>query len=504
MSGQRVLSIGAAMGAVLLYAFLLYWFDSRDFYQKHFFDYGLPVRHYERARLLFIFYFAWLVYAVGAMILSIVVGSEGVSKVQMGERFPLCFLIGVAVWSVILYALGLASLYQKPLAVGITVAVMLASIPHLAACIEEANSALARIFRPVLSFIRSKIDGDRVRAPIDDPISPLFRCMRLLPKTLVLIVMVVAAGMFLLVKGLYPGGGHDYYNHYFPYYLRVLQTGSILPNDVWYHFYLSKGDGLYFLAMLLSDPLAPQLVAAGFIICAACIVYALLRQIAPIAALPWVGVMLYFAFFIYTPGPHEFMVQGGWGDLQKEHELTAVLLFGVIWCVFRLFGTADTNKWPWLLGLHAAIVSTIIVTLQLGFLIGLYLTGYMALFAVKRQWQQAARAFFGCVSAAVTILIIFAINYDLTGLVLDQAILFTWPIVNLPKLAHWGALFEAITLDRAMVGLSANAEPWSRTIFWLLPCYLRLEIWWPLVVTGALFTIQRLFWSQTSRIRYQH
>lgn len=480
---RRILCAAAAGILVLGYGLLLYWFGSRKFYHLHFFDHGLPVRHYDRARLLFIFYFAWLVYAAGAVTVQIIAGAETCAKIPPRERFPLGFLVGVAVWSILLFLFGLIGLYEKPLALAITIIAILASIPHLIDCIEAGVCALARAWMSTAILVGS------MRRDATSRFGP---ASKLLVQWLVWIAIALAVTTFLLVKGLYPAGGHDYYNHYFPYYLRIIQTGSILPNDVWYHFYLSKGDGLYFLAMLLTDPLAPQLVTVGFILCASCIVFALLRRVSPAGLLPWIGVLLYFAFFIYTPGPQEFMAAGGWGDLEKEHELTAVLLLGVIWCIVRRCECSDENKKPWTLGLHASIVATIFITLQLGFLVGLYLTGFVLWFAVKRQWRRTSVPLFGCVTAAVTVAVILAINYDLTGLVLDQSVLLTWPMVDLTKLAEWGALFEAIDLDKVMLGLSANAASWSRTIFWLVPCYLRLELWWPLIGIASIFGVHRI------------
>jgi hypothetical protein len=487
---RRILCAGAAGTFVLGYVILLYWFGSRKFYHLHFFDRGLPVRHYDCARLIFIFYFAWLVYAAGAVTMQIVAGADSFTKIPARERFPLGFLVGVAVWSILLFPFGLVGLYETPLAFAITIAAILVSIPHLIVCTEAGASALARAWMSSAIFVGSI----RQNATFG-----FCRAAKFLVQWLVWIAVALAVTTFLLVKGLYPGGGHDYYNHYFPYYLRVIQTGSILPNDVWYHFYLSKGDGLYFLAMLLTDPLAPQLVTAGFILCASSIVFALLRGSSPTGLLPWVGALLYFAFFTYTPGPHEFMVAGGWGDLEKEHELTAVLLLGVIWCVVRLCGSSGENNRLWIIGLHASIVSTIFITPQLGFLIGLYLAGFVLWFALKRQWRLAFIPFFGCVTAAITMAAIFLINYDLTGLPLDQSILFTWPVVNLAKVAQWGATFEMIDLDKRMLELSASAASWSRTIFWLVPCYLRLELWWPLIGIASVFGVHRIVSSKNMK-----
>ena len=212
LTGRRQLLCTVAAGTLVLgYVLLLYWFGSREFYQLHFFDHGLPVRHYDRARLLFIFYFAWLVYAAGAVTMQIVAGADSCAKIPARERFPLGFLVGAAVWSILLFPIGLIGLYQKPLALAITIAVMLVSIPHLIDCTEAGIGALARV------WMSSAVGVGSIH---QNATSRVRKAAKLLIQWLVWIATALAVTMFLLVKGLYPGGGHDYYNHYFPYYLR--------------------------------------------------------------------------------------------------------------------------------------------------------------------------------------------------------------------------------------------------------------------------------------------
>jgi hypothetical protein len=114
-------------------------------------------------------------------------------------------------------------------------------------------------------------------------------------------LFIVVAGALLLVKGLYPDGGHDYFQHYFYFYQKVIDSGGIWPNEVWYQYYYSKGAGLYFLATLLTDPMAPQLVTSCFIAAAALVVFLWCRRVAPGTAWPCVGVVTFLAAFIYTP-----------------------------------------------------------------------------------------------------------------------------------------------------------------------------------------------------------
>ena len=79
--------------------------------------------------------------------------------------------------------------------------------------------------------------------------------------------------MLFIVKAIHPNGSSDYYTHYFYYFVSVIQHHGIWPNEVWYHYYYDKGAGLTFLGMLLTDPLAPQLVAFCFMAVAALVIF---------------------------------------------------------------------------------------------------------------------------------------------------------------------------------------------------------------------------------------
>ena len=153
--------------------------------------------------------------------------------------------------------------------------------------------------------------------------------------------------LLMMVKGLYPAGGHDYFTHYFYYFLAVIKHHNIWPNEVWYHYYYSKGMGLFFLGMLLTDPLAPSLVTWCFVAAAAIALFDLVRRSDAGAAWPWVAVILYLAFYIHTPGMGIYEVNGGWGDFQKPHEISSALLIALLWMSVRLLGAAGTERRAW-------------------------------------------------------------------------------------------------------------------------------------------------------------
>jgi hypothetical protein len=455
------------------YATLLAWFGRVDFYHNDFFVSGTAVAGYEIARLIFIPYFAWTVYCAGALANDVVFGRAATADFPAWQRCPLFFITGAGLWHLVMFIIGLAGFDIKSVALVLSLATMVLGIPQLAECLHEAGDKISRL---------------RLRFTVKSSLTALLW-----------LAIVAVSVVFVLVKGLYPAGGSDYYNHYFQFYQRVIETGSIRPNDVWYQFYYTSGYGLYFLAMLLTDALAPQLVATGFIGCGAMIVYALLRTATRSSVLPLIGILLYVGVYIYTPGAMVAtalsyassstmnIVSADWGILEKGHELTAVLLLGMIWIADRAFRNDTSMPGPWLLALHAAVIGIALLTLPLALLAGLYLAGYVVWFAATRQWRIALRPFAAGVTAALCLLVIGAINYIYTGFPSDMLEIRFWPYADLDKVMRWGTLLEVLTLQKFQTQLAASSLPLSWTLVPVVAKFLRLELWWPLFVAAAPF-----------------
>jgi hypothetical protein len=465
--------MATAITLVIGYVLLLSYFGLVDFYHHDFFVRGLPVVGYQIARLIFVPYFAWTIYFVGALVCRSATGNKTMIELPAWERYPLCFIIGAGVWHIVMFAIGLAGFDLKPVALTLTLAVMVCSVPHLISRAQELSDAIAQ------SCFEFTAKG--------------------LASALLWMAIIVVSAVFLLVKGLYPGGGHDYYNHYFQFYKRVIETGSILPNDVWYHFYYCKGAGLYFLGMLLTDPLAPQLVTTAFIGCGAAIVYALLRSACRASLLSLIGVLLYVGAYIYTSTFLKISGPEQWGILEKIHELTAVLLLAVIWIASRAFRRDVASPAPWILALCAAIVTVAMLTLSLALLVGLFMTGYVFWFIISKQWRLAVRPLGVAVTAGLCLLVICAINYHYTGLPSDQWMLQFWPYAHLTKIMQWGVMLEVLTqMYGISEGLLPNTLPVSWDTLWLFALFLRLQLWWPIIVVALPLAAFQLR-SRTSR-----
>jgi hypothetical protein len=443
-------------------AYVLYRFQVTAVYSSHFFDRGDLVTQYNQFRAVFVLLIFWLIYTAGVGSLSLVGAAGPVLQLRSLERIAICFFAGAGVWHVFLLVLGLLGLYQKGLMLAVVLVVMALSVPHLATCLRELASSLRAQFAWSQGW---SLVGLRIVLPF---------------------VLVIVGGLFVLVKGLYPAGGHDYYTHYFYYYNSVVRHGSIFPNEVWYHFYYSKGAGLYFLAMLLTDPLAPQLVTTAFIGAGAITVALILRQSAASASLPWIGAILYIALLIYTPGPLENLKHGGWGDLEKLHEPAAVLLLGILWITTRIDAAVPTARRLWLFALVSGVVCLVIITTVMAAVVG----GFLVLLMTWALWRKnrplAMAALLGATAAGLSLMAILVLNYLLTGLPLDQGILLFWPIVDLEKIQTWGVLNELLVLHWALTGYLANKVPLTPEVAFLVFKYLRLEIWWPVLLMGVI------------------
>jgi hypothetical protein len=448
------------------YIGLLTWFKWVDVYHSQFATTGIVILIYNFFRVAFIFYLFWIVHAVGTSVLRLFFDSARTDACTL-DSLAIRFFTGVGVWHVAMLALGFLNLYRPPLAVALT-------IPIVCLSYFDLRNAMSRLyqngdFKPGIS----RFGGTRDRS------NAIF--------AVALGALFLAAFLCLLfVKGLYPAGGHDYYTHYFPYLRSVITQGGLWPNDVWYHFYYSKGAGLYFLGMLLTDPLAPQLVTFCFIIASSIALFQFLSRIAPQTWWPHIGIILSIGLYIYTPGLAEYKANGGWGDFEKLHELNAALVIAILWMVSSALEQRGHAALEWLVAAGSSVVAAIIINVTMAAYLG-------ALFSILAVWLLLRGRRFQSVSclalAAVSgasLSSILLINYFATGLLNDQGILFFWKYADAEKLYNWGALPWVLAVHRETARLAASSLPLSLEFPFLC---LRLDLLWPLIGGGLLASL---------------
>src|SRR5262249_3228139 len=289
------------------------------------------------------------------------------------------------------------------------------------------------------------------------------------------ILLAVVWFALFLVKGLNPGaGGGDYFLHYFPAYQAFLEHGSVWPNEVWWHYFYSKGAGLYFLGMLLTDALAPQLVTFCFMSVAGLSIFLFVRRLAPRTAWPIVGVLLFFGLYIYTPG---------WGEFGKLHELNTALVITILWITVVAFDGTRRARGVWL----AAAASTMTAAVIVNTVIGVFLGAFFAVLALPYSLRSYRRRVLVCLAfataAGALACGILLINYLTTGLLNDLVLRHGWKFADVERLYQWGALPKALWWHRQLTGFWG--VPFERSTNFLY-FVLRFYLLWPLFFGGAL------------------
>jgi len=449
----------------LPYVLLLVWFHGVDVYHRHFSQPGLIVLVYNCCRVLFIFYLFWMVVTAGLLLLRTVARKE-LAEVGIFERLALGFFTGAGVGHLAMLALGYLDLYTVPVAIAVT-------LPLVVLSYAPARAAAGDIYRAVTA------EGGLSLGVLG---------------WLLLGLAAVAFIMLLLVKGLYPGGGHDYFTHYFYYLQTVIARGGLWPNDVWYQYYYSKGAGLFFLGILITDPLAPQLVTFCFMATATLPLFLVLRRIAPGTLWPLVGIVLFLGIYICTPGAAAlYSMNGGWADFEKLHEINAATVIAVVWMTLETLSSTGPMRILWSIGAAATIICAVIVNITIAVFFG-GLFALLALFysVVRRFAQVFVCIGFGAIAGLVLVATLI-LNQLTTGLANDHGILLFWNFANIEKLAQWGALPLAIMLHPGSQAMVAASAPLSiDTVISLIESF-RLDLVAPLLIGGLIVTLPAVF-----------
>ena len=433
--------LGGFVGVVL-------WFDRVDFYHKHFFDTGAIVFADNVMRIVFVGIFSWLIYAPGAAVVALVTTPAERAALSPAERAVLGFGIGVGIWHVVMLILGVLDLYYRSVLAGLCFVVLAASSRHFAHVAVAGCRALA----------------DRFTA---------LRQRRVSPQEVGAILIVVVAAWLLLRRGLFPGGSGDYYTHYFYYYLEVLKNHGLEPNDVWYHYYYSKGCGLAFLGMLLTDPEAPALTTFPCVIFAAVAIATLAARMAPGSLWPAAGALIYLLYYLLN-------FNGiGAGEFQKDHEEVAALVVLTVWalCMERC-----APPLPFRVMAASSAIAAAIVTQAVGVLLSVFVGLLGAWSMLHRRWREMWG--YGVVAAtiAVAVLAMFVLSYVQTGLASDQALDLMLRFADVSRLDRWGVIPQVIAVAWIRDNYLALVPPFGWADFKQLFQFMRLRGLWPFLI----------------------
>ena len=361
------------------FLYIVHWFSTHDIWNTNI-AYGNSVYVFHTIfRILFIFYFSWIIYSVGAWLMGLLEKNGRQLSLAYLDRIIVAFFFGAAGLHIVMFVLGYMNAYYRNTALLLSVLILLLSYGNLRAFAREG-------------FVK-----------IADLIGESDSCERRAYFMLGSALIFVSTILFLVI-GLYTNDG-DYITHYGNFYAEVIRSHGIWPNGWWYQYFYSKGAGLFFLSMLLTDKMSPPIVSYIFIMASCLMMFALMKRISKDSRWPLIAIFYYISVLIanYTI-PY------------RMHVVSGVMLIAVIWIL--AIAKNDNPK--------AAITWRVIGSLiMLGLVIvaptvSIYALGAVGLYAlasiVRKQWGQMNLYTTWMVAGGVSLAGILLVNYLTTGL----------------------------------------------------------------------------------------
>jgi len=443
LAGPRVPSVVLLLGS---FAFVVWWFDYVDYYHKHFFDTGIIVPADHLVQIVFVGLLSWLIYAPGAWIVTLLSQANERAELSRAERAVFGFGIGVGIWHIVMLIIGVLNLYYRNVIVGLCAIVLLASAKTFSEALTVGWHTLAQKWA-------------------------LFWQRRALPPSVGAVAVAFFAAWLFLRHGIFPGGNADYYTHYFYYYLAVLKNHGLSPNDVWYHYYYSKGNGLVFLGMLLADPTAPPLTSYVCVLFAAIAIWTLAARMAPGSLWPTAATLVYLIFYIF--GPNLL----GEGEFEKDHETVAALVTLFSWALcMEYFAPSRLCR----IMATASAIAASIVTQAIGVLLGFFAGVLGAVEMLRRRWRDMWGYILVAASITLSVLAIFLTGYETTGMASDQPLGVMLRFANLSKLDQWGVLPQLVAIAWTRQNYETTGTPFGLKAAYLdLAYFMRLRALWP-------------------------
>ncbi|HEY6000425.1 MAG TPA: hypothetical protein VI078_14145 [bacterium] len=397
--------LAGAATAIAVFLAISAYLGSVDVFTADYAATGARMALYNLARTAFIPYFIWLVAGTGWLSLAALRRFGVRFDLGWADRCLLGFFLGAAVLTVAMLPLGFANLYYRPTALLLAVPILAFSFPHLLREAREAAALLRGLLAP----------GRRLEAAVG---------------TLLAAALLAVAAVLLLTRALYPGeASNDAYEIYWPYQRLVVQSHGIWPNDIWYMFYGYKTMGLNFLAMLLADDTACQLVTFCLLLAGVGAVVSLARKACGDRTWALLAGVASIACFPFS-NPE-------WGAFQSHHIQAGAWLVAACWMAVLTFDRTEADRRGWFLVWLAVMVGeALFFPLFLVFvapMLGVLCLGYLA----ARRLPETRGVFIAAAGAGAATAGLLLLNYLIAGMFLENPLRPMWTLADQARFARW-------------------------------------------------------------------
>ena len=418
---------------IAIYFGVLIGLKYLDIFGIRFYSSGLPVIVYILLKTIFTFYFLTILLTAGAVLQRVLLPKSDIASVGASAYIIACFFLGASTLALLMFILGFLKAYYFATAIIITAPLVGLAPFMLPALITTVKARFYQILK----------------------ISPTAVSLTYIA---LLISTVIVAIVLLLHKGIFPGDlDSDVWMHYLHYYKEVSANGGLWPNDLWYHFYLSKGAGLFFLAAILTDVMSMPIVSWCFVILTAVIVYDILSEHIIYPLWPLLGALL--VFLSLSAITNQYVTENTTSSFFKHHIVLMGFIAFALWCGIR-FAHNLSNEAAWLSGIAGALSffyigiympTTVIPLIAIWF----FEVAVVSLFLQKRPLQ--ARVFIGfAVLALFGSMLAFVINYFVTGLADNTPVSLMWKFADKER---FGKLWSPWIIQYYFLASSFDSQP---------------------------------------------
>jgi len=223
------------------------------------------------------------------------------------------------------------------------------------------------------------------------------------------------------------GGDNDVPGNYLPYYEQVLDRHSIAPNDYWVHYFASKGNGLGFLANVLSDVNGAALATYLMLLLGAGMIWRLTTpttRVAPLIGL--VGVCLYLQYY------------GGQGAYAKSHLIRNTFILYLVLSTVRAACFTEAATGVRTLPRLVVIAAVIVLSPLAAVLLLPVLLAATAVLMMSGHFSAARRSLLEPLWAVAVTAVVCAYNFLQVGIPeLHNMPSFVARFVSLDQLRQW-------------------------------------------------------------------
>lgn len=420
---------------------------------------------YQICRLDMILFVAVLSYGAGYRGFEILGISPDRTFECRRKAFILCAFFGASLYGVLFTILGLAGLIDLVSALVCTVPILILSL------------------RPIAKLVAG-LPGLTLRTDIADSHAG--------PITVQVIALcaILAALLFLMTQVLFiPVYDPNIWEHYLHYYRAVLNSGSTMPNEVWHHFYASKAAGLIILVDVLSDFFGAQIASAYFAMMAGIVILDILLEACESASWAIFGTMLFF-LFLYGD-----MAQGA---MFKHHLAMLGYASFAFWAGLRMQDASPAQIKPLMIALVVSLA-------YLGFYLpvaGVIFPIEFLLVGLANLALRIKPNFYTLLTAALAVtvgaILVFAVNWLLTGLPEVTPMRLTWLVADHAKVARIFGLGGIEYFLRINNDLNPNYN-WSIWHTWTILRFPLSNTAFALTFVGGLIVLVHDFPHRTER-----